>query len=45
MQADEEFRSRLREDLRQHSQPPVGTLAADALSAGHRLRRRQRTDR
>lgn len=43
MQADEEFRSRLREDLRQRSQPPVGTLAADALSAGHRLRRRQRT--
>ncbi|NUR57901.1 MAG: hypothetical protein HOV87_04245 [Catenulispora sp.] len=43
MQADEEFRSRLREDLGTRSQPPVGTLAADALSTGQRLRRRQRT--
>ncbi|GAA1997028.1 hypothetical protein [Catenulispora subtropica] len=45
MQADEEFRSRLREDLAQRPQPPVGTLAADALHGGQRLRRRQRTAR
>jgi hypothetical protein len=43
MQADERFRSRLRADLGERPQPPVGTLAADALSAGQRLRRRQRT--
>lgn len=43
MQTDEEFRSRLREDLNERSQPPVGALVADALSTGRRLRRRQRT--
>ncbi|MFD0633263.1 hypothetical protein ACFQ9X_18465 [Catenulispora yoronensis] len=43
MQAQEEFRSRLREDLTTTSQPPVGALAADALAAGRRIRRRQRT--
>jgi hypothetical protein len=43
MQPEDEFRSRLREDLRGRPAPAVGTLAADAFSTGRRMRRRQRT--
>jgi hypothetical protein len=43
MQAEDEFRSRLRTDLEERPQPPLGGLAADALRTGQRLRRRQRT--
>jgi hypothetical protein len=43
MPAEDEFHSRLRADLEERPQPPLGGLAADALHAGQRLRRRQRT--
>lgn len=43
MQADEEFRLRLRDDLRERPAPALGILAADVLSAGRRKLRRQRT--
>jgi len=40
--ADEELRARLREELDAWSAPPLGTLAADGVSAGRRLWRRRR---
>lgn len=43
MQPEEEFRSRLRDDLGHRPAPPVGALVPDALSAGRRMRRRRQT--
>jgi hypothetical protein len=45
MQAEEDFRSRLRDDLHHRPAPPVGALVPDALSAGRRMRRRRQTMR
>lgn len=41
MRAEERFRSQLREDLLERPAPALGTLAADAYSAGRRMRRRR----
>lgn len=43
--ADEELRARLRAELDARSAPPLGTLAADGISAGRRLWRRRRVAR